>query len=128
MANVGLPGTSGFVGEFLTLIGAYKANNWVAILRDRGVILSAAYALYLYRRVIFGALTKPSLKDLLDMGPREIAILAPLVILTIFFGFYPAPVLDVTAKSVAKLVTSYEQAIKQAEAQRSVLKVEASAR
>ena len=62
------------------------------------------------------------------MGPREIAILAPLVILTIFFGFYPAPVLDVTAKSVAKLVTSYEQAIKQAEAQRSVLKVEASAR
>ena len=128
MANVGLPGTSGFVGEFLTLIGAYKANNWVAIFATAGVILSAAYALYLYRRVIFGALTKPSLKDLLDMGPREIAILAPLVILTIFFGFYPAPVLDVTAKSVAKLVTSYEQAIKQAEAQRSVLKVEASAR
>jgi NADH-quinone oxidoreductase subunit M len=129
MANVGLPGTSGFVGEFLTLLGAFKANNWVAIFATVGVILSAAYALYLYRRVIFGELEKASLKDLLDMSPREIAILAPLVILTIFFGFYPAPVLDVTAKSVDKLVTTYEKAIKQADADRSaIVKAEAAAR
>ena len=91
MANVGLPGTSGFVGEFLTLLAAFKANTWVAILATIGVILSAAYALYLYRRVIFGALEKASLKGLLDLSPREVAILAPLVILTIFYGVLPGP-------------------------------------
>jgi NADH-quinone oxidoreductase subunit M len=112
MANVGLPGTSGFIGEFLTLLGAFRANTWVAFLATTGVVLSAAYALYLYRRVIFGALEKPSLKALTDMGPREIAVMAPLVILTIFFGFYPAPVLDVTAQSVKKLVANYETAIR----------------
>ncbi|MFN0217419.1 MAG: NADH-quinone oxidoreductase subunit M [Hyphomicrobium sp.] len=116
MANVGLPGTSGFVGEFLTLLAAFKANTWVAILATTGVILSAAYALYLYRRVIFGALEKPSLKGLLDLSPREIAILAPLVLLTIFYGVYPAPVLDVTAASVKNLVQNYEAAIKPAAA------------
>jgi NADH-quinone oxidoreductase subunit M len=100
MANVGLPGTSGFVGEFLTLLGAFS------------VILSACYALYLYRRIIFGALEKAKLKDIADMGPREIAILAPLVVLTIFFGFQPAPILDVTAASVKKLVTQYESAVR----------------
>jgi NADH-quinone oxidoreductase subunit M len=112
MANVGLPGTSGFIGEFLTLIGAFKANTWVAFFATTGVILSATYALWLYRRMIFGVLDKPSLKAILDMGPREIAILAPLVVLTILFGFYPAPVLDVTALSVKKLVTNYETAVK----------------
>ncbi len=116
MANVGLPGTSGFVGEFLTLLSAFGANTWVAILATTGVILSAAYALYLYRRVIFGPLTKPSLKSLLDLSPREIAILAPLVILTIFYGVYPAPVLDVTAVSVRNLVQNYEAAVKPAAA------------
>ena len=94
MANVGLPGTSGFVGEFLTLIGAFKANSWVALLATTGVILSAAYALYLYRRVIFGALEKPSLADIADLTPREIAIFAPLVVLTIYYGVYPQPILD----------------------------------
>ena len=116
MANVGLPGTSGFVGEFLTLLAAFKANSWVAIFATTGVVLSAAYALYLYRRVIFGALEKPSLKGLLDLSPREIAILAPLVLLTIFYGVYPAPVLDVTATSVKNLVQNYEAAVKPAAA------------
>ncbi len=116
MANVGLPGTSGFVGEFLTLLAAFKANTWVAIFATTGVVLSAAYALYLYRRVMFGALEKASLKQLLDLSPREMAILAPLVLLTIFFGVYPAPVLDVTAASVKNLVQNYEIAIKPAAA------------
>ena len=118
MANVGLPGTSGFVGEFLTLIGAFRANTWVAIFATSGVILSAAYALYLYRRVIFGALEKVSLKSIMDLSPREIVVLAPLVVLTIFFGIYPAPVLDVTAKSVKALLANYEQAIKTQQAAR----------
>ena len=116
MANVGLPGTSGFVGEFLTLLAAFKANTWVAIFATLGVILSAAYALYLYRRVIFGALEKASLKSILDLSPREVAILAPLVILTIFYGVYPAPVLDVTAASVKNLVQNYEAAVRPAAA------------
>ncbi|MBN8912460.1 MAG: NADH-quinone oxidoreductase subunit M [Rhizobiales bacterium] len=110
MGNVGLPGTSGFVGEFLTLLSSFKVNTWVAFMATSGVILSAAYALYLYRRVVFGALEKPSLKALADVSPREIAILAPLVILTILFGFYPAPILDVTAVSVKALVGSLEAA------------------
>ncbi|MEO1206193.1 MAG: NADH-quinone oxidoreductase subunit M [Pseudomonadota bacterium] len=116
MANVGLPGTSGFVGEFLTLLGAFKVNTWVAFFATTGVILSAAYALYLYRRVIFGALEKPSLMKLPDLSVREITILAPLVILTIFFGFYPAPLLDVMAVSVKELVANYETAIQDATA------------
>ena len=111
MGNVGLPGTSGFIGEFLTLMAAFKVNTWVAFLATSGVILSAAYALYLYRRVIYGVLVKPALKTIQDLSPREIGILAPLVALTIFFGFYPAPILDVTAVSVKKLVSSYEAAV-----------------
>jgi len=114
LANVGLPGTSGFIGEFLTLVGAFKANTWVAFLATIGVILSAAYALYLYRRMMFGPLEKRSLKAIADMGYREIAVFAPLVALVILFGFYPAPLLDVTAVSVKKLVSGYETAIKSA--------------
>ncbi|MDX2258101.1 MAG: NADH-quinone oxidoreductase subunit M [Hyphomicrobiaceae bacterium] len=116
MANVGLPGTSGFVGEFLTLLGAFRVNTWVAFFATTGVILSAAYALYLYRRVVFGALEKASLKSLPDMNAREIAVIAPLVVLTILFGFYPAPILDVIAVSVKKLVMNYEAAVGQAAA------------
>ena len=115
MANVGLPGTSGFVGEFLTLLGAFQANTWVAFFATFGVILSAAYALYLYRRMIFGELVKPSLKAITDMGPREIAIMTPLLVLTILFGVYPAPILDVTRASVKNLVAQYQTAIKTAE-------------
>jgi NADH-quinone oxidoreductase subunit M len=116
MANVGLPGTSGFIGEFLTLLAAFKANTWVAFFATTGVILSAAYALYLYRRMIFGALEKPKLKAITDMTPREIAFMAPLVLLTILFGFYPAPILDVTAKSVNQLVERHDAAVKKARA------------
>jgi len=111
LANVGLPGTSGFVGEFLTLVGAFKINTWVAFLATTGVILSAAYALYLYRRVIYGVLEKDSLKAIKDMSPREIAVLAPLVVLTILFGFYPAPLLDVMAASVDNLIADYKAAL-----------------
>jgi NADH-quinone oxidoreductase subunit M len=104
MANVGLPGTSGFVGEFLTLLGAFEVNTWVALFATTGVILSAAYALWLYRKVIFGALTKESLKGMLDLSTREKIILFPLVALVIFFGVYPAPVFDATSASVQALV------------------------
>ena len=106
MANVGLPGTSGFVGEFLTLFGIYQVNTWVALFAATGVILSAAYALWLYRKVIFGALTKESLKGLLDLSAREKMVIYPLVALVIFFGVYPMPVLDVTAASVKALVNN----------------------
>jgi len=116
MANVGLPGTSGFVGEFLALLAAFKTNTWVAFLATTSVILSASYMLYLYRRVIFGALEKASLKAITDMTPREVIVLAPLVILTILFGFYPAPILDVTSTSVKALVQNYEAAINTAAA------------
>ena len=116
LANVGLPGTSGFIGEFLTLVGAFKANTWVAFLATSGVILSAAYALYLYRRMMFGPLEKRSLRNILDMNAREIMVFAPLVLLVVLFGFYPAPLLDVTAVSVKKLVSNYEAALKAAQA------------
>jgi len=116
LANVGLPGTSGFVGEFLTLLGAFKASTWVAFLATSGVVLSAAYALYLYRRMIFGPMEKPSLRAISDLGYREVLVFAPLVLLVIIFGFYPAPLLDVTAVSVKKLVSSYEAAISAAAA------------
>jgi NADH-quinone oxidoreductase subunit M len=116
LANVGLPGTSGFVGEFLTLIGAFKASTWVAFIATTGVILSAAYALYLYRRMIFGALEKTSLKTIPDLGYREVMVFTPLVLLVVLFGFYPAPLLDVTAVSVKKLVSNYEAAIQAAQA------------
>ncbi|MHA6684426.1 NADH-quinone oxidoreductase subunit M [Mesorhizobium sp. A556] len=115
MANVGLPGTSGFVGEFLTMLGAFRVNTWVAVLAAIGVILSASYALWLYRRIIYGALTKESLKGMLDLSLREKAILYPLVILIIFFGVYPAPVLDATAQSVNNLVTNVTASIEAAQ-------------
>jgi NADH-quinone oxidoreductase subunit M len=111
MANVGLPGTSGFVGEFMTLLGAFQANTWVAFFATTGVVLSAAYGLWLYRRVVFGALTKDSLKGLLDLSTREKAVIYPLVLLVIFFGVYPAPILDATAASVEALVSNVTASI-----------------
>ena len=111
MANVGLPGTSGFVGEFLTLLGGFGANSWVAFFATFGVILSAAYALYLYRRIIFGALEKPNLKDILDLSPREMVLLAPLLVLTIYYGVHPGPILDASAASVAELIKGYDAAL-----------------
>jgi len=114
MANVGLPGTSGFVGEFLTLIGVFRVNTWVALFAATGVILSAAYALWLYRRVVFGALEKDSLKAMLDLSLREKFILYPLIALTVFFGVYPAPIFDATAASVELLVNNYSAALQAA--------------
>lgn len=111
MANVGLPGTSGFIGEFLTLFGVFRVNTWVALFATTGVILSAAYALWLYRKVIFGALDKESLKALLDLSPREKLILYPLVALTIFFGVYPTPVFNATAGAVNALIQHYDAAL-----------------
>ncbi len=107
MANVGLPGTAGFIGEFLTLVGAYNANSWVALFATTGVILSAAYALYLYRRVVFGALEKASLANISDLSAREIAIFVPLIALTIFYGVRPGPVLEASAASVVNLLQSH---------------------
>ena len=111
MANVGLPGTSGFIGEFLTLLGVFKVNSWVAFFATTGVVLSAAYALWLYRRVIFGKLDKESLKGMLDLTTREKVILYPLVALTIFFGVYPAPIFDVTQVSVDSLINEITASI-----------------
>jgi NADH-quinone oxidoreductase subunit M len=107
MANVGLPGTTGFIGEFLSLAGAFKANSWVALIATSGVIFSAAYALYLYRRVVFGALEKASLKDMMDLTPREIAIFAPLVLLTVYYGVLPGQILTSTQASVDNLIQSH---------------------
>ena len=111
MANVGLPGTSGFVGEFLTLMGIFQVNTWVAVVATSGVILSAAYALWLYRRVTFGALIKHSLMTIQDMSRRERVIFAPLVVMTLLLGVYPALVTDMIGPSVANLVKNYHTAV-----------------
>jgi NADH-quinone oxidoreductase subunit M len=110
LGNVGLPGTSGFVGEFLTLAGVFQVNTWVAFLAASGVILSAAYALWLYRRVMLGELVKDSLKAIQDLDRREKLIFAPLVAATILLGVYPALVLDLIGPSVAALIEHGEVA------------------
>jgi len=114
LANVGLPGTSGFVGEFLSLIGTFKVNTSVAFIATLGVVLSAAYALWLYRKMIFGNL-KPALEGIKDIGWRESIIFAPLVVLTILLGVAPKPVLDISAASVTQLLDRYGRAVKAAE-------------
>jgi NADH-quinone oxidoreductase subunit M len=110
LASVGLPGTSGFVGEFLVLVGTFRANSWVAAFTATGVILGAVYMLYLYRRVIFGTLTKDNLKKILDLSPREMAVFAPLVLLVFWMGLYPAPFLEVMHVSVGNLLDRVETA------------------
>jgi NADH-quinone oxidoreductase subunit M len=104
MANVGLPGTSGFVGEFLTLVGVFQVNTWVALVATTGVILSAGYALWLYRRVVMGDLIKESLRSITDMTRRERAIFAPLVAMTLLLGVYPSLVTDIIGPSVEALI------------------------
>src|SRR5579871_48307 len=116
LANVGLPGTSGFIGEFLTLIGTFRVNTWVATLATIGTILSACYALWLYRKVIFGKLEKRSLFNIMDIGWREMVVFAPLVIVTILIGVYPKPVLDFSAASVTQLIDNYQHALHGAQA------------
>lgn len=116
MANVGLPGTSGFIGEFLTLMGTFQVNTWVTALAASGVIFSAAYALWLYRRVVFGDLIKESLKAMTDMSSRERLIFAPLIVMTILLGVYPSLVTDVIGNSTAALISNYDMALAAAEA------------
>jgi NADH-quinone oxidoreductase subunit M len=111
LANVGLPGTTGFVGEFLVLVGVFQVNTWVAFLATTGIILSAGYALWLYRRVIFGVLEKADLKSVKDMSAREVAILSPLLAAIIFFGVYPQPILDVMHVSVENLISQHHAAL-----------------
>ncbi|MFC4173346.1 NADH-quinone oxidoreductase subunit M [Microvirga sp. GCM10011540] len=111
MANVGLPGTSSFVGEFLSLMGAFRANTWVSFLATTGVILSAAYALWLYRRVVYGVLDKPSLQGITDLNRREIITFAPLVLLVIYYGVHPGPILDAFAAPTDALLRGYEVAL-----------------
>lgn len=111
LGSVGLPGTSGFVGEFLVIVGAFQHNTWVALLTASGMVLGAAYMLYLYRRVIFGKLTKEDLKSLADLNWREQAVFAPLLIIMLWMGVYPASFLDIMSASVENLISNYELAL-----------------
>jgi len=111
MASIGLPGTSGFVGEFLILLGAFKANAIVAVLASLGLILGAAYMLYLYRRVIFGKLNQETLQKIMDINIRELVMLAPLLIIVFVMGIYPSIVLEVIHVSVENLIERYHGAI-----------------
>jgi NADH-quinone oxidoreductase subunit M len=108
MANVGLPGTSGFVGEFLTLLAAFQSNTWVAFFATFGVILSAGYALWLYARTIYGKLEKPELAWMPDMTARELGILAPLAIFTILFGIFPWLITDLYGPTIDTLIANVQ--------------------
>ncbi len=110
LASVGLPGTSGFVGEFLVLVGAFQVNTWVALLATTGIVLGAAYMLWLYRRVIFGELVKGDLLEITDLTRREMLVFAPLIILVLLIGVYPMPFLDVMDASVDNLIRGYQAA------------------
>jgi len=115
LASVGLPGTSGFVGEFLVIVGTFQVNTWVALLIASGMVLGAAYMLYLYRRVIFGKLTKQHLMNILDLDLREKVVFAPMIALVLWMGIYPVSFLDVMSASVENLITNYQQAMAQSE-------------
>ncbi len=110
LAAVGIPGTSGFVGEFLVLVGAYQTNTWVALFATTGIILGAAYMLWLYRRMIYGKLTREDLKDILDLNRREVLVFAPLIAVVLWIGIFPAPFLETIHISVANLIDQYEAA------------------
>jgi NADH-quinone oxidoreductase subunit M len=111
MASVGLPGTSGFVGEFLVMIGAFQVSTWLAALITTGIILGPAYMLWLYRRVIFGRLVKEELKFLRDLSPREVAVFAPLVLLVLWMGIYPTSFSSVYDASIVNLMENYKLAL-----------------
>ncbi|MEO0498119.1 MAG: proton-conducting transporter membrane subunit, partial [Pseudomonadota bacterium] len=110
MASVGLPGTSGFVGEFLVLVGAYESGSWVAFGAALGLILGAGYMLWrLYKNVVFGTLEKDDLKAMLDLSPREWALFAPMIALVMWMGVYPKPFLDFLEVPVETLITQMER-------------------
>jgi NADH-quinone oxidoreductase subunit M len=111
LASIGLPGTSGFVGEFLVLVGAFEVNFWLALLGSLGMILSAAYMLYLYRRIIFGRITRDDLRSILDLSPREIAVFAPLVVLTLWMGVYPSSFSGFWNATVSAMVEHHQAAL-----------------
>jgi NADH-quinone oxidoreductase subunit M len=111
MASIGLPGTSGFVGEFLVLVGAFQVNVWLALLGSFGMVLGAAYMLYLYRRVVFGKITRADLKNILDLSPREMALFAPLILLTLWLGIYPSSFTGFLNASVSAMVQQHQQAM-----------------
>ncbi|MCI0752800.1 NADH-quinone oxidoreductase subunit M [Teichococcus vastitatis] len=111
MGSVALPGTAGFPGEFLVIVGAWQANPWVAFGGALGMILGAGYMLYLYRRVVFSRISREDLKALLDLSPREYVTFAPLILLTLWMGIYPSSFLSFFEVSVAALVTRHEAAM-----------------
>jgi NADH-quinone oxidoreductase subunit M len=111
MASVGLPGTAGFVGEFLVILGALQVNFWLAMLGGAGMILGAAYTLYLYRRVIFGKIARDDLRGILDLSPREWAVFAPLIVLTMWMGIYPTSFTGFWDASVAAMVKQHVAAL-----------------
>jgi NADH-quinone oxidoreductase subunit M len=111
MGNVGLPGTSGFVGEILTMTGTYHASTWTAVVAATGVILSAVYALSLYRRVVFGDLVNPKLAAIADLDWREVAIFTPLIVSTLYLGVQPDAIFNITGASVDALVGAYQAAV-----------------
>ncbi len=111
MASMGLPGTSGFVGEFLVIVGSLQVNFWLALLGAMGMILGAAYMLYLYRRVIFGRLTKDDLRAILDLSPREIAVFVPLILITLWMGINPTAFSSFWDASVASMVQHHTAAL-----------------
>ena len=111
MASVGLPGTAGFVGEFLVILGALQVNFWLAMLGGAGMILGAAYTLYLYRRVIFGKITRDDLRGIMDLSPREWAVFAPLIVLTLWMGIYPSSFTGFWDASVAAMVKQHTAAL-----------------
>jgi NADH-quinone oxidoreductase subunit M len=110
MASVGLPGTSGFIGEFLVMAGAFQASTWLALFITTGMILGAAYMLWLYRRVVFGKLEKDDVRAMLDLSPREIAIFAPLILIVLWMGIYPASFTSITGPAVDQLIANYQVA------------------
>jgi NADH-quinone oxidoreductase subunit M len=110
LASVGLPGTSGFVGEFLSLIGAFQVNTWVAFLATTGMILSAAYMLYLYRRVVFGVITREDVRAMLDLHWREIVVFVPMVGVVLWMGIYPHSFLKPIQPTIANLIQSVQSA------------------
>ena len=108
LANIGLPGTSGFVGEFLVLLSIFSVNTYFAVFATTGVVLAATYSLWLYRKVIFGALVKDDLMDILDLTKKEIIIFIPLIFLTIFIGIYPKPVIDIIEPATSNIVENIQ--------------------
>jgi NADH-quinone oxidoreductase subunit M len=110
MASVGLPGTSGFVGEFLSLMGSYQANSWVALVATTGIVLGAAYMLFLYRRVVYGPLDKPDVAAMLDLNKREIALMVPIALVVLWMGVYPESFIHPMRRDVGTLLARVDRA------------------